>query len=135
MAVITTLYVDDLLIAGSNDKVIKSTKDMLNARFDMKDKEIARTPVDMTLHLSKNKGGSIAQVEYSRIIGSLMYLMSCTRPDIAYSISMLSRFTSNPGEDHWKAIIRVLRYLRGTRDFGLHYGIYPAVIEGYTDAN
>ena len=48
---------------------------------------------------------------------------------------MLSRFTSNPGADHWKAIIRVLRYLRGTRDYGLHYGSYPEVLEGYTDAN
>ena len=74
-------------------------------------------------------------MEYSRIIGSLMYLMSCTRPDIAYSISKLSRFTSNPGADHRKVIIRVLRYLRGTQDYGLNYGSYPAVLEGYTDAN
>ena len=41
-------------------------------------------------------------MEYSRIIGSLMYLMSCTRSDIAYLISKLSRFTSNAGFDHWK---------------------------------
>ena len=171
--VMITLYVDDLLIAGSNDKVIKSTKDMLKSRFDMKDmgladvilgvkisrtseglalsqphyvdkilerfskddNQIAKTPVDMTLHLSKNKGVGVSQLEYSRIIGSLMYLMSCTRPDIAYSISKLSRFTSNPGADHWKAITRVLKYLRGTRDYGLSYGRYPAVLEGYTDAN
>ncbi|XP_073131806.1 secreted RxLR effector protein 161-like [Henckelia pumila] len=61
--------------------------------------------------------------------------MSCTRPDIAYAVSKLSRFTSNPGADHWKAIIRLLRYLRYTRDHGLHYTRYPAVIEGYSDAN
>ena len=47
-----------------------------------------------------------------------MYLRNCTRPDIAYAISKLSRYTSNPGEDHWKATIRVLRYLRFTRDHG-----------------
>ena len=64
-----------------------------------------------------------------------MYLMSCTRPDIAYSVSKLSRYTSNPGEDHWKAITRVLRYLRYTRDYGLHYSGYPCVLEGYSDAN
>ncbi|KAL5824469.1 hypothetical protein ACOSQ3_020532 [Xanthoceras sorbifolium] len=58
------------------------------------------------LHLSKNKGESISQLEYSRVIGSLMYLMSCTRPDIAYAVSKLSRYTSNPGADHWKAIVR-----------------------------
>ncbi|XP_057468692.1 uncharacterized protein LOC130757890 [Actinidia eriantha] len=56
-------------------------------------------------------------------------------PDIAYSVSRLSRYTSNPGSDHWKAIVRLLRYLRYTRDFGLHYTKFPAVLEGYCDAN
>ena len=96
---------------------------------------MARTPVDINLHLFKNKGEGMSQLEYSRIIGSLMYLMSCTRPDIAYAVSRLSRYTSNPGDNHWKAIVRVLRYLRYTRDYGLHYGRYPAVLEGYSDAN
>ena len=61
--------------------------------------------------------------------------MSCTRPDIAYVVSKLSRYTSNPGSDHWKGITRVLRYLRYTRSYGLHYTRYPAVLEGYSDAN
>ena len=90
--------------------------DKILEKFLKDDFERSRTPVDMTLHLSKNKGVAVFQLEYSRIIGSLMYLMSCTRPDIAYSISKFSRLTSNLGADHWKAIIRVLRYLRGTRD-------------------
>ena len=64
-----------------------------------------------------------------------MYLMSCTRSDIAYVVSKLSRYTSNPGTNHWKGIVRVLRYLRFTRDYGLHYTRYPAVLEGYSDAN
>lgn len=78
-------------------------------------------------------GEDVTQLEYSRIIGSLMYLTNCTRPDIAYSVSRLSRYTSNPGDDHWKAIVRVLRYLRYTRDLGLHYTKYPAVLKGYCD--
>ncbi|KAL5577705.1 hypothetical protein UlMin_019404 [Ulmus minor] len=61
--------------------------------------------------------------------------MSCTRPDIAYAVSKLSRYTSNPGSDQWKGITRVLRYLRYTRSYGLHYTRYPAVLEGYSDAN
>ena len=61
--------------------------------------------------------------------------MSCTRPDIAYSVSKLSRYTSNPSEDHWKPLTRVLRYLGYTRDYGLHYSGYPGVLEGYSDAN
>ena len=64
-----------------------------------------------------------------------MYLMNCTRPDIAYAVSKLSRYTSNPREDHWKAIIWVLRYLRFTRDHGLNFTRYLAVLEGYCDAN
>ena len=64
-----------------------------------------------------------------------MYLMNCTRPDIAYAVSKLSRYTSNPGVEHWKVMIRVLRYLRFTRNIGLNYTRYPAVLEGYCDAN
>ena len=49
--------------------------------------------------------------------------------------SKLSRYRSNPGVDHWKAIIRVLKYLRYTQNYGLHYTRYPAILEGYSDAN
>ncbi|GJT49952.1 retrovirus-related pol polyprotein from transposon TNT 1-94 [Tanacetum coccineum] len=59
----------------------------------------------------------------------------CTRPDLAYAVSRLSRYTSNPSYAHWKAITRVLHYLRYSRDYGLHYDRHPAVIEGYSDAN
>jgi hypothetical protein len=61
--------------------------------------------------------------------------MNCMRPDIAYSVNKFSRYTSNPGKDPWKAIIRVFKYLRYTKDFGLHYTRYPAILEGYSDAN
>ncbi|CAM8900049.1 unnamed protein product [Rhodiola kirilowii] len=64
-----------------------------------------------------------------------MYLMNGTRPDIAYSVSRLARYTSNPGSEHCKAIVRVLKYLRFTRSYGSHYTKYPKVIEGYTDAS
>lgn len=64
-----------------------------------------------------------------------MYLTNCTRPDIAYSVSKLSRFTSNPGNDHWIALRRVLRYLKHTLSYGILYTRYPAVLEGYSDAN
>ena len=59
-----------------------------------------RTLVDVNLHLTKNKGQGTSQLEYLRIIGRLVYIMNCTRSNIAYSISKLSRYTSNPGEDH-----------------------------------
>ncbi|KAJ9552036.1 hypothetical protein OSB04_016081 [Centaurea solstitialis] len=109
--------------------------DKILEKFNQGDTSIARTPIDTSQHLSKNRGDSVAQVEYSRIIGSLMYLMSCTRPDLTYAVSSLSRYTSNPSVEHWKNITRLLRYLRYTREYRLHYGRYPAVIEGYSDAN
>ncbi|GKD99768.1 zinc finger, CCHC-type containing protein [Tanacetum coccineum] len=160
-------------VTGSNDKMIKSTKDMLKSKFDRKDmgladvilgikiirtqnglvliqahyvdkiinthnardSGLARTPIDTSQHLSKNRGVGVAQLEYSRIIGMLMYLMIGTRPDLAYAVSRLSRYTSNPSDAHWKAMTRVLHYLRCSRDYGLYYNRYPAVIEGYSDAN
>ena len=64
-----------------------------------------------------------------------MYLMRCTRPYIAFAVSSLSRFISNLGADHWKAIVRVLRYLRDTHDYGLHYTRYLAVLKGYSNAS
>ncbi|KAL8520084.1 hypothetical protein ACS0TY_010859 [Phlomoides rotata] len=64
-----------------------------------------------------------------------MYITNYTRPDLTCSINKLSRFTSNPSKEHWKALRRVLRYLKYTLDFGLHYTKYPAVLEGYSDAN
>jgi hypothetical protein len=62
--------------------------------------------------LSKNSGKRINQLKYSWIIGSLMYVMNHTRLDVAYSISKLSRFTSNPNIDQWMTIKRVFMYLR-----------------------
>ncbi|GJQ91823.1 zinc finger, CCHC-type containing protein [Tanacetum coccineum] len=58
-----------------------------------------------------------------------------TLPDLAYAVSRLSRYTSNPSDAHWKAMTRVLHYLRYSRDYGLHYDRYLVVIEGYSDAN
>jgi len=64
-----------------------------------------------------------------------MYLASATRPDISFAVSKLSRFVSNPGDDHWHALERVLRYLKGTMSYGISYTEYPRVLEGYCDAN
>ncbi|XP_071708736.1 secreted RxLR effector protein 161-like [Rutidosis leptorrhynchoides] len=61
--------------------------------------------------------------------------MSCTRPDLAYALSKLIRYTSNPGTSHWSCMTKLLRYLRYTREYGLNYNKYPAVIEDHCDAN
>ncbi|GJZ46160.1 hypothetical protein Tco_0593756 [Tanacetum coccineum] len=82
-----------------------------------------------------NTGKHVDQLEYSRTIGCLMYAMTSTRPDIAYVVGRLSRFTSNPSIQHWKAITRVFKYLRGTMNYGLSYVGYPSVLEAHSDAS
>ncbi|XP_060200797.1 secreted RxLR effector protein 161-like [Lycium barbarum] len=64
-----------------------------------------------------------------------MFLMNYTRPDIAYVVSRLGRYTHNPSREHWNALHRLLRYLRGTMDWCLHFNKFPAVLEGFCDAN
>jgi hypothetical protein len=66
------------------------------------------------LHMMRN-------IPYSHAVGSLMYLALCTRPDIAYSVGVLGRFSSNPGIAHWNAVKHLFRYLKGTMDLELVY--------------
>ncbi|GKA23035.1 zinc finger, CCHC-type containing protein [Tanacetum coccineum] len=77
----------------------------------------------------------VSQLECSRVIDCLMYVITYTRPDIAFTMGKLSRYTSNPGTRHWQAIQRVLKYLKKTMDYRLTYTGYPSVLEGYTDAS
>jgi hypothetical protein len=105
------------------------------SHFGYKDSKPSPTPYYPSLILRKNKRISRDQLRYSQMIGSLMYLASATRPDISFAVSKLSWFTSNPGDDHWRAFERVMHYLVGTMDYGIHYFRYPTVLEGYSDAN
>ncbi|KAJ9553541.1 hypothetical protein OSB04_017587 [Centaurea solstitialis] len=171
--VIICLYVDDMLIFGTNQLQVDETKCLLSSKFAMKDmgeadvilgirikrvnKGIAlmqshyvekilkkfnysdcspvSTPMDPSVKLMPNKGMAVSQLEYSQAIGCLMYAMTSTRPDIAYAVGRLSRYTSNPSTQHWQAIQRIFKYLKGTMDYGLYYLGYPSVLEGYSDAS
>ena len=93
------------------------------------------TPYDLNSQLKKNREHNVAQIEYVKIIGSLMYLMNCTRPDIAYAAGRLSRYTQSPNQDHWTDVRRVLKYLRGTINYGLCFSGFPSVLERFSDAN
>jgi hypothetical protein len=74
------------------------------SRFGYKDSKPSPTPYDLSLVLRKNKRIGRDQLRYSQMIGSLIYLASATRPDISFAVSKLSRFTSNPEDDHWRAL-------------------------------
>ncbi|GKD83527.1 zinc finger, CCHC-type containing protein, partial [Tanacetum coccineum] len=132
--VIICLYVDDMLIFGTDQNQVDKTKKFLSSRFSMKDmgeadvilgikikrenkgivitqshyiekilKNFNRedcspmsTPMDPVETLKSNTSKPVDQLEYLRAIGCLMYAMTSTRPDIAYAVGRLSRFTSNP---------------------------------------
>nr|GFC02455.1 retrovirus-related Pol polyprotein from transposon TNT 1-94 [Tanacetum cinerariifolium] len=63
----------------------------------------------------------MSKVPYANAVGSLMYLMVCTRPDIAYAVIIVSRYLANPGKSHWEAVKWIVKYLRGTANVGLIY--------------
>jgi len=63
----------------------------------------------------------MSRVPYASVAGSLMYAMVCTRPDLAYAVSTVSRFMSNPAKQHWEVVKWVLRFLRGTARLGLMF--------------
>ena len=75
---------------------------------------------------------------YRSGVGGLLYLARATRPDLSFSVSFLSRFLSEPLLCHWKALLRIFAYLRGTLDYGISYG-YPNSMDkellAYSDAN
>ncbi|GKE19183.1 zinc finger, CCHC-type containing protein [Tanacetum coccineum] len=113
--VIICLYVDDMLIFGTNQVQVNLTKEFLSSKFSIKDMGKAdkfnyfdctpmSTPMDTSEKLIPNNGQVVSQLEYSRVIGFLMYAMTCTRPDIAFAVGKLSRYTSNLGTQHWQAI-------------------------------
>ncbi|KAK8934286.1 hypothetical protein KSP39_PZI015019 [Platanthera zijinensis] len=77
-------------------------------------------------------------VPYASAVGSLMYAMVCTRPDIAHAVGVVSRFMHNPGRSHWNAVKWILRYLKGTVDTGLMFERQSSVANlcvGYVDSD
>jgi hypothetical protein len=136
--VIICLYVDDMLIFGTDYDSIVNTKNFLSSNFDMKDLGVADVILgiriitnnggliltqshyiekvlkmfnqfdcklvtihfDTSMKLYPNTGRFVDQLEFARVIGCLMYAMTCTRPDIAYAVGKMSRYTSNPSHIH-----------------------------------
>jgi hypothetical protein len=79
--------------------------------------------------LRKNRRIAKDQLRYSQINNSLQYLAGATRPAISFAMRKLSQFVSNSGNDHLQALERVIRYLKGTVSYGIHYTGYPRVLE------
>nr|KYP38866.1 Retrovirus-related Pol polyprotein from transposon TNT 1-94 [Cajanus cajan] len=87
------------------------------------------------IHLKKNGGTIISQLEYAKIIGSVMYIMNYTKPNITYVVSRLRIYAHNLNTDHWNAFLCLLKYLKDTLDWSLHFIKLLTVLEGFCDAN
>lgn len=112
------------------------------AKFDMDKAKPVGSPLAAHFLLSSKMCPSndeekkkMENIPYASAVGSLMYAMVCTRPDIAYAVGVTSRFLANPGKGHWEAVKWILRYLRGTSKICLSFGDGPSILSGYTDAD
>ena len=107
----------------------------------MKHAKPVSTPLGGHFKLSKKSCPSsnkekqnMTSIPYSSAVGSLMYAMVCTRPDITHVVGVVSRFMVNLGKEHWEAVKWIFRYLRGNSKLCLSFGSYKPVLEGYIDA-
>eukprot|EP00253_Pinus_taeda_P025349 PITA_25349 len=106
------------------------------SRFNMQECKAAITPTVMGLKLSKEDiSKDFDPSLYKSIVGSLMYL-TATRPDIMFAVSLISTFMERPKEAHWQAEKRILRYVKGTKKFGILYNVSEhSDLVGYTDSD
>ena len=109
----------------------------------MEDVKKGFLPMSHGIHLSKTQCPTMtderermSKVPYASAIGSIVYAMISTRPDVSYALSVTSRYQSDPGESHWTAVKNILKYLRRTKNVFLVYGgEEELVVTGYTDAS
>eukprot|EP00253_Pinus_taeda_P015435 PITA_15435 len=113
----------------------KYAQDMLN-KFDMLDCHPSPTPSAHGEVLCRDDGANLVDEKtYRSIVGSLIFLTH-TRPDITYLVSLVSRYMTNPSEIHMKAAKRILRYVKGILNFGIHYYSSEKFnLVGFSDSN
>ena len=100
-------------------------------KFLSADSEMMDTPCDPSVNLSKTmcpesaqEKGEMQQIPYRQAVGTLLWLSLGTRPDISYAVSQVAKFNENPGKEHWRAVKRIFRFLKGSSKRGLKfYGI------------
>ncbi|KAK1591798.1 hypothetical protein Q3G72_013860 [Acer saccharum] len=116
--------------------------DKILSRFSMQDSKKGMLPFRHGIKLSKEQVPKneheeqfMSRIPYASAVGSLMYAMLCTRPDICFAIGIVSRFHSKPGPDHWTAVKHIFKYLKRTIDNMLVYSGGDLVPVGYTDSD
>ncbi|KAI3731931.1 hypothetical protein L1987_63124 [Smallanthus sonchifolius] len=151
------LYVDDILIIGNNILCLTKDRckrllrlsqstyiDKMMTRFRMENSKKGGVPMTKGTVLNKSQSPStdieikeMEAIPYASAIGSIMYAMLCTRPDVSYALRMTSRFQQSPSIAHWTAVKNILRYLRRTKDMFLIFGGVKEelTVRCYTDAS
>jgi hypothetical protein len=111
-------------------------------RFNMNNAKVVSSPLATHFKLSTKQSPStdeekedMERIPYASAVGSLMYAMVCTRPDIAHVVGVVSWFLSDPGREHWNAVKWIIRYLRGTSKLSLSFGSGKPMLVGYTDSD
>lgn len=110
--------------------------------FGLEDIKPVSTPMDPAIHLTSNQLpkstteiACMTKIPYQEAIGILIYAALGTRPDIAYTVQVLSKFSKDSGEAHWEAVKWVFQYLKGTKDLWLTYGGIGEKLVGFTNAD
>ncbi|KAH9743690.1 hypothetical protein KPL70_003387 [Citrus sinensis] len=116
--------------------------DKILARFSMENSKTGLLPFRHGITFSKDQSPKTSkeiermrQVPYVEAVGSLMYAMLCTRPDICFAVGMVSRYQSNPGPEHWTAVKHIMKYLKRTKNYMLVYSGDELIPVGYTDSD
>lgn len=169
------VYVDDLLVTGSNVSMIEDFKKQMNRNFEMSDlgklsyylgievvqeqgyiklkqsgyaRKIldkagmaecnsTKFPMDPKEMIDRDENGKLVDAtEYKSMVGGLRYLVY-TRPDIAYSVGVVSRYMERPTKLHQDAVKRILRYMKGTMQFCLIYSKDSGnnILTGFSDSD
>uniref|UniRef100_A0A0A9YPH4 Copia protein n=1 Tax=Lygus hesperus TaxID=30085 RepID=A0A0A9YPH4_LYGHE len=106
-------------------------------KFGMDYSKPIGTPVEKNLKLNFNKSHQTLDKPYRELIGSIIYLMIGSRPDLCFAINFFSRYQESPTVEHWNYLKRVLRYIRGSAHLGLLYSDKKCeyVLSGFVDAD
>ena len=107
-------------------------------RFKLNNAKFTRTPLPSGYNPAPNPKTTTPQLHshYQSVIGSLLYIMLGTRPDIAFSVIKMSQFSSNPSEEHLQKALYIVRYLLGTKDLCITYdGASGSGFVAYSDTD
>jgi hypothetical protein len=123
----------DNSITISQEKYI----DKILERENMSDANPVSMPMDPNIKIQSNPDGNEGSKSnhYAKLLGELQFLTNATRPDIAYAVNKLASYTANPSLQHVGALKRILRYLKGTKNYGIIYSAKPQNIRELQNSN